>query len=77
MHLQKKWIGAREIKIISTGEERTKSGQWREIPKTEGAAEAIDQLFGYACQEWDKDAKLQNNNARWYDPHTGRFISQA
>lgn len=44
MHLKKKWIGRDGIKIVSTGEERTKSGQWREVPKTEGAAEAIDRL---------------------------------
>lgn len=44
MHLKKRWIGRDGIKLISTGEERTKSGDWREVPKTEGAAEALDRL---------------------------------
>lgn len=44
MHLLKKWVGYEGIKIVSTGEERTKSGEWREVPKTEGAAEALDRL---------------------------------
>ena len=43
---------------------------------TSAHAEAVDQLFGYTGQEWDKDAKLQNSNARWYDPAIGRFISE-
>lgn len=38
--------------------------------------DAIDSLFGYAGREWDKDVKLQFNRARWYDPATGRWISQ-
>jgi integrase len=44
LHLLKKWIGREEIKIVSTGEERTKSGNWRAVPKTDGAAEALDRL---------------------------------
>lgn len=44
MHLKKRWIGRDGIKLVSTGEERTKSGGWREVPKTEGAAEALDRL---------------------------------
>lgn len=44
MALKRQWIGREGIKIISTGEERTKSGAWREVPKTEGAAEALDRL---------------------------------
>jgi len=30
--------------IVSTGEERTKSGEWREIPLTDGAREALEAL---------------------------------
>jgi RHS repeat-associated protein len=37
---------------------------------------AVDQLFYYTGQELDKDAKLYNYNARWYDPAMGRFISE-
>jgi RHS repeat-associated protein len=37
--------------------------------------QAIDQLFYYTGQEWDPDTKLQNNNARWYDPRMARFTS--
>lgn len=44
MQLKRKEIGREEIRIISTGEERTKSGDWRIIPKSEGAAEALDRL---------------------------------
>jgi hypothetical protein len=32
------------MKIVSTGEERTKSGDWREIPLTDGAREALQAL---------------------------------
>ena len=45
-------------------------------PITSGHAEAVDQLFTYTGQEWDKATKLQNNNARWYDPTIGRFLSE-
>ncbi len=38
------WVGLKTIKILSTGEERTKDGEWREIPRTDGAAEALAQL---------------------------------
>lgn len=44
MHLQRRWVGRDGIKIISTGEERTKSGEWREVPRTKGADEALDAL---------------------------------
>jgi RHS repeat-associated protein len=37
--------------------------------------EGVDQLFYYTGQEWDPDTRLQNNNARWYDPRIGRFLS--
>lgn len=46
MALKTQWVGRDGIKIVSTGEERTKSGDWREVPKTEGAAEALDMLKG-------------------------------
>ena len=41
--LNLKWreIGTEEIRVISTGEERTKSGQARVIPMTMGAKEAL------------------------------------
>ncbi|MEX2316721.1 MAG: RHS repeat-associated core domain-containing protein [Pirellulales bacterium] len=39
-------------------------------------AEAVDQLFSYTGQEWDSHTKLVNYNARWYDPNTGRFLSE-
>ena len=38
---------------------------------------AADQpLFAFTGQMWDADAGLQYNRARWYDPETGRFVSQ-
>src|SRR5207302_6670490 len=33
-------------------------------------------LFAFTGQMWDADAGLYWYHARWYDPHTGRFISQ-
>jgi RHS repeat-associated protein len=36
----------------------------------------VDQLFGYTGQELDADTSLYNYNARWYDPTTGRFLSE-
>jgi RHS repeat-associated protein len=39
-------------------------------------AAAIDTIFGYTGRDWDKDTGLQNNRARWYDPTTGRWLSQ-
>ena len=48
------------------------SGQ--EISSTDPAA--VDTLFGYTGRDWDSDTSLQQNRARWYDPETGRWISQ-
>ncbi len=42
--LMKSWIGREEMKILSTEEDRTKSGKWREIPLADGAKEALDQI---------------------------------
>jgi RHS repeat-associated protein len=33
-------------------------------------------LFAFTGQMWDSDVGLYWYHARWYDPHTGRFISQ-
>jgi integrase len=44
LHLRRQWVGSDGMKIVSTGEERTKSGDWREIPLTEGAREALEAL---------------------------------
>lgn len=42
MILLRSWIGKQEMKILSTEEDRTKSGKWREIPLTDGALEALE-----------------------------------
>jgi RHS repeat-associated protein len=39
-------------------------------------AEAIDQLFYYTGQERDATTGLQQHGARWYNPTTGRFLSE-
>ncbi|MCA9186873.1 MAG: hypothetical protein KDA99_14700 [Planctomycetales bacterium] len=39
-------------------------------------AEAVDQLFGYTGRPLDGSTGLQNNLHRWYDSHTGRWISE-
>ncbi len=36
---------------------------------------AIDSLFGFTGREWDDAVDLQYNRARWYDPATGRWLS--
>src|SRR5690606_33103175 len=33
-------------------------------------------LFSYTGREWDSDAGLQYNRARWYDATTGRWLNQ-
>lgn len=38
------WIMPKTIRILSTGEERTKAGEWREIPRTDGARAALAEL---------------------------------
>jgi integrase len=38
------WVGREAMKILSTDEQRTKSGKWREIPLTDGAREALKEL---------------------------------
>lgn len=42
--LKNSWIGKSEMKILSTQDNRTKSGKWREIPLSDGAKEALDEL---------------------------------
>ena len=37
---------------------------------------AVDSLFGYTGQVFDKDTGLCYYRARWYDPSAGRFLSQ-
>ena len=44
MIARKDWIRGRDIFIQSTGEERTKSGQWRRVPLTDGAMEALEAM---------------------------------
>lgn len=38
------WVGSDGMKIVSTGEERTKSGEWRDVPLFTGAREAVELL---------------------------------
>lgn len=42
--LRRSWIGRDAMKILSTEDERTKSGKWREIPLTDGARIALERL---------------------------------
>jgi len=37
---------------------------------------AVDHLFAYTGREWDAEADLQYNRARWYDPAVGRWLSE-
>lgn len=42
--LKRAWVHADHLRVLSTGEERTKSGKWREVPLFPGAAAALEQL---------------------------------
>lgn len=44
--LKREWVRDDRVRVLSTGEERTKSGQWREIPLFPGAAEGLQELDG-------------------------------
>lgn len=44
LHLRRRDVGRDGLRVLSTGEERTKSGQWREIPLTDGARMALETL---------------------------------
>lgn len=44
-NMRRIWI-ANDIRIESTGEERTKAGEWRRIPLTDGARIALERLGG-------------------------------
>lgn len=45
LHMRRLWV-TDAIRIQSTGEERTKAGEWRKIPITDGAREALAALEG-------------------------------
>jgi RHS repeat-associated protein len=47
-----------------------------ETPISSTHAEAVDQLFYYTGQERDATTGLQLHGARWYDPATGRWLSE-
>lgn len=38
------WVASDHLRVLSTDEERTKSGKWREIPLFPGAQEALEAL---------------------------------
>lgn len=44
--LKRRWVGSDGLKIVSTGDERTKSGEWRDVPLFPGAKEALEALSG-------------------------------
>lgn len=46
MILRREWIKSDALQILSTSEDRTKAGKWREIPLTPGAQEALERLPG-------------------------------
>lgn len=39
------------------------------------SAPTVAVRFHYTGREWDADTQLQNNRARWFDPATGRWLS--
>lgn len=43
LNLRRLWI-TDAVRIQSTGEERTKSGEWRKVPLTEGALAALEEI---------------------------------
>lgn len=40
------------------------------------SVDALDTVFGFAGREWDNDAGLYYNRARWFSPALGRFLSE-
>lgn len=44
--LRRLWVQEKTIRVLSTGEERTKAGEWRDIPRTDGASIALAALEG-------------------------------
>lgn len=42
--LRRTWIGKEGMKILSSEEDRTKSGLWRDIPLTDGAIQALEEI---------------------------------
>lgn len=55
------------------------SGKLARVVNGAAAAVAVDNLasdFAFAGREWDGDAALYYNRARWLDAQTGRFISE-
>lgn len=42
----------------------------------EQITERVQQPLRYAAREWDPVAGLYQVRARWYDPQTGRFVSE-
>jgi len=45
LNMRRMWI-TDAVRIESTGEERTKAGEWRKIPLTDGARKALERLQG-------------------------------
>jgi RHS repeat-associated protein len=45
-------------------------------PSAPGTAAAVDCVFGYTGEMFDQITGLQYNWQRWYDPSTGRWMSQ-
>ncbi|KAA8995777.1 RHS repeat-associated core domain-containing protein, partial [Paenibacillus spiritus] len=45
-------------------------------PKVTEEADSFRNAFRYAGEYWDSDTGLQYLRARWYDPSTGRFITE-
>jgi RHS repeat-associated protein len=50
-----------------------KYGPWGE---PELVSETVTQPLRYTAREWDATAGLYQVRARWYDPQTGRFVSE-
>lgn len=44
MHARREWVRPDALQILSTEDERTKSGRWREVPLSAGARLALEEL---------------------------------
>ena len=42
----------------------------------ESGTAALDSAFAFAGREWDEEAQLYYNRARYYDPNTARFLGE-
>lgn len=76
--LRRAWIFEDHVRVLSTTDERTKSGRWREIPLFPGAAEAIGELDGVLGDaEASREYAFPRVTAPWLSKAAAKCIARA